>query len=47
MNPSAPQRVALAVLAYRWFLRLYPRWFQRRRADEMIQVCRDSCRASW
>jgi hypothetical protein len=47
MNHAAPRSVALAVLTYRARLRLYPRSFQRRFADEMIQVFRVTCHDSW
>jgi hypothetical protein len=47
MNHAAPRSVTLAVLAHRWLLRLYPRAFQRRFADEMIQVFRATCQESW
>jgi hypothetical protein len=47
MNHAAPRSVALAVLTYRALLRLYPRSFQRRFADEMIQVFRVTCHDSW
>jgi hypothetical protein len=47
MNRAAPRSVALAMLAYRLLLRLYPRWFQRRFADEMIQVFHVTCHDSW
>jgi DNA-binding PadR family transcriptional regulator len=47
MNHAAPRSVMLAVLAYRWLLHLYPHSFQRRFADEMIQVFRATCHESW